>query len=188
MKRKSPPLFNVLMIVGIGALLLGLIPDTSYGLTLVPRGAPNNVITTLTGSAGNVDVDSVPDAVSVTGAFTSNGTITNPLSSPIPVARIQYDILNSTVGILTAYTVSYAPGTNVIGAETPDGFFDSSGAFHSFGGTPFTTLFNNGYGLYYYNNTNQWVIDYEPTYLRWTNNLEQGLTPGAGNGEYKRRL
>src|SRR2546421_489668 len=92
-----------------------------------------------------------PDSVTITGALTAPGTITGGLA--IPANRIQYDIINCDTGPMLSWTIFYgaAVGPQMIGAYTPLGYVDFTGAIVPQGGFAYTTLFNAGYGVYNYN-------------------------------------
>jgi hypothetical protein len=128
-------------------------------------------------AVGPVQFSSVPDAVIITGDYTGPGLIDNTLN--IPANRMQYDVINSDVGGLKSWTISYSPlvGPNIIGAATPIGYVDSSGVAVPQGGAAYGTLFNTGYGIYNYNPGSPWVIDYEVDHITF---IWNSGTPPSG--------
>lgn len=133
-------------------------------------------------SVGCVRYANSPDSVTITAGLTAPGTITSGLS--IPANRIQYDIINCDTGPMLSWTVFYAPsvGPAIIGAFTPLGFIDFTGAIVPQGGFAYTTLFNAGYGIYTYNTGAPWIIDYEPDHITFTATTPNVLPANAGVG------
>jgi len=125
--------------------------------------------TVLSGTLGDVDATYVSDFVYVTAYVDSTGSIVTP-PAPIPVTRVQYDLLNRCGNeIIFEFRVDYAPGTTVIGAADPSRYIDNAGAVHSWGGLEFTELFDAGFGTYNYDAiaSSEWEIDYQPDHVTW---------------------
>jgi hypothetical protein len=159
------------------AILVGLLfvqAHSAFALSFV-RGTATSV--------GTEQFSSTTDTDTLTGAFTAAGVITNGLS--IPEHRVQYDIITSSGGSLTSWTVNYSPtlAADIIGAITPIGFVDSGGMMHSQGGQAFTTLFNKGFGVYTYNTGAPWTIDFEADHVTFTGAPGLALPAGAGVGD-----
>ncbi len=138
------------------------------------RGTPTAV--------GCVQYANSPDSVTITAALTAPGTITGGLS--IPVNRIQYDIINCDIGPMLSWTIFYgaAVGPQIKAAYTPLGYVDFTGAIVPQGGFAYTTLFNVGYGVYNYNTSAPWIIDYEPDHITFTARTPNGLPMNDGVG------
>jgi len=170
---------NQLVKLGLSAALLLSAPFSANALSLV-RGTETH----LTGSLGDVQVNYVDDAPSLTGYLDAGGTVDG--ATPIPVTRVQYDLLNNAgnSGIFT-FTVNYTPGTVVIGAQDAYGFYDSAGTLQTYwGGLAYTTLFDTGYGTYTYNvaNGGEWSIDYQSDHVTWTQ-LGNGFFADTATGD-----
>lgn len=157
----------------IGGMLLlqthAAVAALSFG-----RGMPTTV--------GCVRYANSPDSVTITAALTAPGTITGGLA--IPANRIQYDLINCDTGPMFSWTIFYDPavGPQIIGAYTPLGFVDFTGAIVPQGGFAYTTLFNAGFGIYTYNTGAPWTIDYEPDHITFTATGANGLPANAGVG------
>ena len=157
-----------------GVLVLPSHP-ASAALSFV-RGTPSAV--------GSVRFASSPDSVTITGALVGPGTINTALA--IPANRIQYDLINSDQGAMSAWTLFYDPsvGPGIIGAFTPLGYLDSGGSLDPQGGVAYTTLFNAGYGVYNYNTGAPWNIDFEPDHITFSSTASPavGLPMNDGAG------
>ena len=134
---------NHLVKLTLSSLLLITASFSASALTLI-RGTETH----LNGSLGDVQVNYVDDAtfpVSLPGC--PAGLVTG---ASIPVKRVQYDLLNNAGnGSIFTFRVDYTPGTTVIGAADPQGFYDSAGVKQTYwGGLAYATLFDNGFGTY----------------------------------------
>ena len=161
------------------ALSTLMLAGTAQALTL-ERGTPS----TLTGSLGPFQVNSVDDAPSVTG-YHAGGSLLTEVDPPLPVTRVQYDVYNTSPSSLAfTYTVSYAPGATVLGAATPQGFYTEAGDKLTYwAGTGYATLFDRGYGTYAEDGS-EWVIEYTADSVSWTqrgNGMAEGTATGLTN-------
>jgi hypothetical protein len=129
----------------------------------------NGLATQLTGSLGTVDVVSVDDSPMLAGYLGGMGL--DDLEPPIDVKRVQYDVLNNAGnGSIFGFRVTFPVGTNVIGAGNPRGFINSGGVIQDYWeGSNFTTLFDNGFGVYNYDQAfgSEWRIVYGPDHVTW---------------------
>jgi hypothetical protein len=125
--------------------------------------------TQLTGTLGTVDAVSVDDSPLLAGYLGSTGL--EDLEPPIDITRVQYDLLNNAGnGSIFEFRVTFPVGTNVIGAGNPRGFIDSSGVVQDYWeGSNFTILFDNGFGVYNYDQAfgSEWRIVYGPDHVTW---------------------
>jgi hypothetical protein len=103
----------------------------------------------------------------------------------IPEHRVQYDIITANAGSLNSWTVHYSPtlASDIIGAIAPTGFVTAGGTAVTLGGQAFTTLFNNGFGLYTYNTGAPWTIDFEADHITFTGTPDVSLPATAGVGD-----
>ena len=148
-----------------------LLCSTSYAAHSSTLSLIRGTETHLTGSLVDIQVNYSADTpAGITGYLTSSGLVTG--ATPIPVERVQYDLLNNTGNdTIHSFTVNYAPGTAVVGALDPQGFYDSAGTKQTYwGGVAYMTLFDSGYGTYNYNiaNGGEWSIDYQADHVTWT--------------------
>ena len=161
------------------AALAVAVPFESQALTLT-RGTA----TTLNGSLGVVDATYVDDQVSFTGYLDSSGLV-DPAPTPISAVRVQYDLLNQMGnGNIFTFRVDYAPGTTVIGAADPEGFYDGGGTQQTYwGGLAYAELFDAGFGTYNYDGPSgsEWAIDYQADHVSWTQ-LGNGFFPDTATG------
>ncbi|GMR07132.1 MAG: hypothetical protein BMS9Abin26_0134 [Gammaproteobacteria bacterium] len=177
---KTQQYFRVIIktIIVLLALQLSI---SAHALSLM-RGTATN----LTGALGNVQVNYVDDSVSMTGYLDNTGLVllTNP-ANYIAARRIQYDLHNQAGnGSIFSFRVDYQPGTTVIGALDPQGFYDGSGTNNTYwGGIAYTTLFDAGFGTYNYNTAyaGEWEIEYMPGYVTWRH-LGNGFFPDTATG------
>jgi hypothetical protein len=160
-----------------------LAPTHAEALSLT-RGTP----TSLTGTLGIVDIHYVSDNTVITGYLDSSGTVDG---ANIPVTEVQYDMYFSSnaapgeqrVGV-DVFTVYFAPETVVVGAREPGGYYDSLGIDHNWSGGFYTTLFDVGYGIYFYNQDqwgSPWTINYQPGSVTWRIFADR-LPPDAATG------
>jgi len=160
------------------SMLLTTASMSVQALTLL-RGTETH----LTGTLGDVQVNYVADNPFLTGYLDTSGLVTGV--DPIPVTRVQYDVLNNPGnGTIFTFTVDYAPGTTVIGASDPTGFYDGVGTdFNYWGGVAYATLFDAGFGTYTYNGSfnSEWSIDYQADHITWTQ-LGNGFTQDTATG------
>ena len=80
--------------------------------------------------------------------------------------------------------IDYDPSVTVLAAADPHGFFDAAGqAYDYWGGIPYTTLFDSGYGVYDYNLAydGEWTIEYAPDHVTW-NHLGNGFFADTATG------
>jgi hypothetical protein len=163
-----------------------LLPTFLAGILLASTHSSVAALSFLRGTqttVGSIRFSSSPDSVIITGALVAPGAINTGLN--IPVNRIQYDIINSDQGEMEIWTIQYSPvvGPNIVGAFTPLGYVTSSGTVVPQGGVAYATLFNKGFGPYYYNTGAPWVIDYEPDHITFTaTNYPIALPPNDGVG------
>ncbi len=160
----------------LGIFLLGLVPATAEALSLI-RGTP----AFLAGPLGNIQVNYLDDAVLLSGYVDATGVV-DPAPVPIPTVRIQYDMLNHAGnGTVFEFRVDYEPGTTVIGAGNPSGFFDSAGnPFTYWDGLPYTVLFDAGFGTYNYAG-GEWEVEYQIDHVVWRQ-LGNGFFPDTATG------
>lgn len=158
------------------ALSTLMLAGTAQALTL-DRGTPS----TLDGSLGLFQVNSVDDAPNLSG-YHAGGSLLTDVDPPLPVTRVQYDVHNQSPSSLAfTYTVTYAPGTTVIGAATPQGFYTEGGDLLTYwGGSGFATLFDRGYGTYAEDGS-EWVIEYTAEHVSWTQ-IGNGMAEGTATG------
>jgi len=158
------------------ALTTLMLAGTAQALTL-DRGTPS----TLTGSLGPFQVNSVDDAPNLTG-YHAGGSLLTDVDPPLPVTRVQYDVHNQSPSSLAfTYTVTYAPGTTVIGAATPDGFYTETGDLLTYwAGSGYATLFDRGYGTYAEDGS-EWRIEYTDSSVSWTQ-IGNGMAEGTATG------
>ena len=151
---------------GLGTLLLLSASFSASAALTLDRGTETH----LNGTLGDVQVNYVDDSPSLTGYLDSTGLV-DPAATAIPVTRVQYDLLNNLGnGSIFTYRVDYAPGTTVIGAQDPQGFYESDGTQQTYwGGIAYTTLFDVGFGVYSYNvaNGGEWEIDFQSDHVTW---------------------
>jgi len=157
---------NHLVKLSLSSLLLFSASFSVSALTL-QRGTETH----LTGTLGDVQVNYVDDTATLTGYLDSTGLVTG-VNPGIPEKRVQYDLLNNAGnGSIFTFRVDYTPGTTVIGASDPQGFYESDGTDQNYwGGEAYTTLFDSGFGVYSYNvaNGGEWEIDYQSDHVTWT--------------------
>ena len=172
--------FSVRTSLLISTILLVTVPFSVHALSLT-RGTA----TTLSGKLGTVDATYVNDQVSITGYLDNTGLV-DPAPTAIPAKRIQYDLLNNTGnGNIFEFRVDYAPGTAVIGAADPEGFYDGAGTLQTYwGGLAYTELFDTGFGTYNYDGPNgsEWAIDYQSDHVTWRQ-LGNGFFPDTATGD-----
>ncbi len=170
---------NHLVKLSLSSLLLITTSFSASALTL-QRGTETH----LTGTLGDVQVNYVDDNASLTGYLDSTGLVTG-VNPGIPEKRVQYDLLNNAGnGSIFTFRVDYTPGTTVIGALDPQGFYDSAGTDQNYwGGLAYTTLFDSGFGVYSYNvaNGSEWTIDFQADHVTW-NHLGNGFFPDTATG------
>jgi hypothetical protein len=147
-----------------GVCFIGL-PTSSYALMLNGNGPATQLIGTL----GTVDVVSVDDNPLLAGYLSGIGL--EDLEPAIPVKRVQYDLLNNAGnGSIFEFRVSFPVGTSVIGAGNPSAFITSIGFVQNYwAGSNTTILFDNGYGVYNYDQAfgAEWRIVYGPDHVTW---------------------
>ena len=165
--------------LGLSSVLLFSTSFSANSITL-DRGTETH----LNGTLGDVQVNYVDDNASLTGYLSSGGLVTN--ATPIPIKRVQYDLLNNIGnGSIFTFRVDYTPGTTVIGAADPQGFYQGDGIKQTYwGGIAYTTLFDSGFGVYDYNATGfggEWTIDYQPDHVTW-NQLGNGFFNDTATG------
>ena len=158
------------------ALAASLLASAAQALTL-ERGTPAS----LTGSLGEFQVNSVDDAPSLTG-YHAGGSLQTGVEPPLPVTRVQYDVHNQSANSLAfAYTVSYAPGTAVLGAATAGGFYTEAGDRRTYwAGSGWATLFDRGFGTYAEDGS-EWQIEYTADSVTWRQ-LGNGMDAGTATG------
>jgi hypothetical protein len=139
--------------------------------------------TQLTGTLGTVDAVSVDDSPLLAGYLGSMGLV--DLDMPIPIQRVQYDLLNNAGnGSIFEFRVDFPVGTNVLGAGNPSRYIDSAGMIHTqWGGSNHTLLFDNGFGIYNYDQDfgGEWRIIYAPDHVTWEH-LGNGFLPDTATG------
>ncbi len=169
---------NQLLKTSLSSVLLFSASFSANSITL-NRGTETH----LTGTLGDVQVNYVDDAPSLTGYLSSGGLVTN--APPIAIKRVQYDLLNNPGnGSIFSYRVDYAIGTTVIGASDPQGFYESDGTKQTYwGGLAYSTLFDNGFGEYDYNTNNggEWTIDFQADHVTW-NHIGNGFFADTATG------
>jgi hypothetical protein len=149
--------------------------------TSLDRGTMN----TFTGDLGDVDVSYVQDAPFIDGflgpPIIGEVNIISVEEDPIPTLRIQYDIFNTSFHGIREFQVNFEAGTVVIGATDPNEYYgDFDNTYVNTGGVAYTTVFDEGYGVYHYNVDSSWEIEYAETFVKWTWVSEGvGLIPGA---------
>ena len=170
---------NQLLKTSLSSVLLFSASFSANSITLM-RGTATN----LTGTLGDVQVNYVDDTASLTGYLGPGGAVINP-AVPIPVKRVQYDLLNNLGnGSIFSFRVDYALGTSVIGALDPQGFYQGDGTQQTYwGGKAYSTLFDNGFGVYDYNiaNSGEWTIDYQADHVTW-NHIGNGFFADTATG------
>lgn len=159
------------------------------GLTAMPAQAltlQRGVETHLAGDLGDLQVNYVADSGSLTGYLDSTGLVN--VADPadyIAHERVQYDLLNNSGNLVFEFTVEFEPGTTVIGAADPTGYWDAAGNLNDWGGEPFVTLFDAGFGVYDYNTTqfgSEWHIEYLSDHVTWSHR-GNGMPTGAASGD-----
>lgn len=159
-------------------LVMAGISIASWALSLT-RGTG----TVLSGTLGDVEATYVSDSPSLTGYLDSTGLV-NPAPEPIPVVRVQYDLYNpGGNGTIFEFRVEIEPGTVIIGAGDPGGYFDEAGVAGSWGGTSWAELFDVGFGTYDYDGPDgsQWEIVYAADHVLWRQTAA-GFLPGSASG------
>ena len=164
-----------------GLIATGLLISQAQAVVVLTRGTETH----LNGTLGDVQVNYVADQVLLTGYLDSSGLVTSA-PTPISATRIQYDLYNMpTNQSIFEYTVYYQPGTTVIGAADPEGFYDGAGNLQTYwGGLAYTELFDSGFGVYNYDGAygSEWQIDYQSDHVTWTQ-LGNGFFPDTATGD-----